>query len=114
MAYEALVGSGRGRAESGRLTTNIVPVGQADRCHWPGTHPAARPLHVTLTAMNLLEQQIAYYRARATEYERGLYSSDEAQALIEQVIERVPPGGDVLELACGTGVWTERLAHHAA
>ena len=64
--------------------------------------------------MNLLEQQIAYYRARAPEYERGLYSSDEAQALIDQVIERVPPGGDVLELACGTGVWTERLAQRAA
>lgn len=64
--------------------------------------------------MNLVEQQIAYYRARAPEYERGLYDTDEAQALIERVVERVPPDGDVLELACGTGVWTERLAHRAA
>lgn len=64
--------------------------------------------------MNLVEQQIAYYRARAPEYERGLYDTDEAQALIERVIERVPPDGDMLELACGTGVWTERLAQRAA
>ncbi len=60
--------------------------------------------------LDLLAEQIAYYRARAPEYERGLYATAEAQALIGDVLQRVPAGQDVLELACGTGVWTERLA----
>jgi demethylmenaquinone methyltransferase/2-methoxy-6-polyprenyl-1,4-benzoquinol methylase len=58
----------------------------------------------------LLAEQIAYYRARAPEYERGLYATAEAQRLLEDVAERIPADVDVLELACGTGVWTERLA----
>lgn len=57
-------------------------------------------------------EQIAYYRARAPEYESGLY--DGVDDAMRRVLERVPPGSDVLELACGTGVWTERLAKRAA
>jgi predicted TPR repeat methyltransferase len=30
------------------------------------------------------------------------------------VVDRIPAGGDPLELACGTGVWTERLVDRAA
>jgi demethylmenaquinone methyltransferase/2-methoxy-6-polyprenyl-1,4-benzoquinol methylase len=63
---------------------------------------------------DLIGEQIAYYQARAPEYEGDLYGTDEAQALIGTVIDRVPAGGDVLELACGTGVWTQRLAGRAA
>jgi 2-polyprenyl-3-methyl-5-hydroxy-6-metoxy-1,4-benzoquinol methylase len=62
---------------------------------------------------DLLAEQIAYYRARAPEYERGLYATAEAQGLIDDVVERIPAGVDLLELACGTGVWTERLARRA-
>lgn len=64
-----------------------------------------------MDAPDLLAEQIAYYRARAPEYERGLYQ--ESGALIREVVEHVPAGTDVVELACGTGVWTERLAERA-
>jgi trans-aconitate methyltransferase len=59
---------------------------------------------------DLLAEQIAYYRARAPEYERGAYVTAEAQELLDVVVERIPADVDLLELACGTGVWTERLA----
>jgi demethylmenaquinone methyltransferase/2-methoxy-6-polyprenyl-1,4-benzoquinol methylase len=62
---------------------------------------------------DLLAEQIAYYRARAPEYERGLYATAEAHALMGEVVERIPSDVDVLEIACGTGVWTEHLATRA-
>lgn len=73
----------------------------------PATGPCQYP---GMDNLDLLAEQIAYYRARAPEYERGLYATAEAQALIGEVLQRVPANVDVLELACGTGVWTERLA----
>jgi demethylmenaquinone methyltransferase/2-methoxy-6-polyprenyl-1,4-benzoquinol methylase len=59
----------------------------------------------------LLDGQLAYYRARAPEYdevygERGFSS-------LTDLVEELPIGGDVLELACGTGQWTVRLARTA-
>jgi SAM-dependent methyltransferase len=75
----------------------------------------------------LLEEQKAYYRARAREYDawwfrRGRYDrGPEANArwfaevaLLEEALERFRPGGDVLELACGTGLWTRHLVRYAA
>ncbi len=70
----------------------------------------------------LLQQQIEYYRARAPEYDdwflrRGRYDrGPEANAdwfadaeLVRAALAGFHPSGDVLELACGTGLWTEAL-----
>lgn len=60
----------------------------------------------------LLAQQLAYYRAGVAEYDRPYATSADLQALLPAVDE-LPVAGDVLELACGTGQWTPRLAARA-
>jgi SAM-dependent methyltransferase len=75
---------------------------------------------------DLLAEQARYYRARAGEYDdwwlrRGRYDrGEEANArwfadsqAVAAALERFAPRGDIVELACGTGLWTERLAPHA-
>jgi SAM-dependent methyltransferase len=57
----------------------------------------------------LLSEQIAYYRARAPEYDEVF--ADRAQW--DRFIDELPINGDVLELACGTGRWTRLLARRA-
>jgi demethylmenaquinone methyltransferase/2-methoxy-6-polyprenyl-1,4-benzoquinol methylase len=57
----------------------------------------------------LLREQVAYYRARAGEYDL-LYEQRADLAAPEEVLDGLPITGDVLELACGTGQWTRILA----
>ncbi|MGW3746246.1 class I SAM-dependent methyltransferase [Streptomyces sp. NPDC005146] len=60
----------------------------------------------------LLAEQMAYYRAGAAEYDRPYAEYEDLQRLLA-VVDDLPIAGDVLELACGTGQWTPRLAARA-
>ncbi|WP_328874191.1 class I SAM-dependent methyltransferase [Streptomyces sp. NBC_00287] len=60
----------------------------------------------------LLAEQIAYYRAGAAEYDRP-YAEHEELRRLPALVDELPIGGDVLELACGTGQWTPLLATRA-
>ncbi|MBO2465811.1 class I SAM-dependent methyltransferase [Actinomadura violacea] len=59
-----------------------------------------------------VREQIAYYRARAGEYDRVYDQRADLRALTP-LVDELPITGDVLELACGTGQWTGRLAARA-
>jgi len=57
-----------------------------------------------------------YYARRADEYER-IYDKSERQADLARLRESIPlllDGRDVLEIACGTGYWTQFVATRAA
>jgi trans-aconitate methyltransferase len=59
----------------------------------------------------LIAEQLDYYRRRAPEYDASLqYDDPSVQAHFSEVLDRFPPRGDTLELACGTGIWTALLA----
>jgi SAM-dependent methyltransferase len=74
-----------------------------------------------------LREQLEYYRARAVEYDQwwlrqGRYDrgaalnaqwSDEAAA-VSSALAAFRPTGRVLELACGTGIWSEQLLPFAS
>lgn len=59
---------------------------------------------------------VAYYRERAREYD-AIYEKPERQKdllVATQLLQRLFAGTNVLEIACGTGYWTERIARTAA
>jgi SAM-dependent methyltransferase len=75
---------------------------------------------------DLLEEQIAYYRARAPEYDDWWFKRGQFQrplevrrrwaaevAELDASLDAFDPRGAVLELAAGTGLWTQRLARTA-
>jgi demethylmenaquinone methyltransferase/2-methoxy-6-polyprenyl-1,4-benzoquinol methylase len=58
----------------------------------------------------LLREQQMYYRRLAPHYDEGYADPFTVDS---QVLDGLPIRGDVLELACGTGRWTSRLAGRA-
>ena len=88
---------------------------------------------MTASQDDLLRQQIEYYRARAHEYDewflrQGRYDhgaeenarwhaeAAEVARALDLALAEAParPGAAALELAAGTGLWTQRLAPHFA
>jgi 2-polyprenyl-3-methyl-5-hydroxy-6-metoxy-1,4-benzoquinol methylase len=64
---------------------------------------------VVVTA-ELLAGQVRYYRQRAPEYDATAYPDGAAlRERIGRLVAAVRPSGDVLEVACGTGMWTGPL-----
>jgi 2-polyprenyl-3-methyl-5-hydroxy-6-metoxy-1,4-benzoquinol methylase len=62
----------------------------------------------------VLAGQIAYYRRRAGEYDATAYGDVTAvQPRIARIVAQLRPTGRVLEIACGTGLWTQPLAEWA-
>ena len=60
---------------------------------------------------DLLASQAGYYRRRAGEYDATAYGDLEAARVrIARLVGEMRPTGTVLEIACGTGLWTESLA----
>jgi len=74
-----------------------------------------------------LREQLDYYRARAHEYDewwlrRGRYDRGAAlnaqwfadASVVTSALKAFAPAGRILELACGSGIWTEKLLPFAS
>lgn len=80
-----------------------------DTYQWPGGIPSGTMMGVV--SDRLIAEQIAYYRQRTDEYDETAYGhSAVTSERIEEIVDGLPPAKSILELACGTGVWTEVLA----
>lgn len=69
-------------------------------------------MNTRVPADPLLAEQVAYYRAVAPEYESLTVPGGGGNEVAE-ALDAFAPAGDVLELACGPGMWTELMLRHA-
>jgi demethylmenaquinone methyltransferase/2-methoxy-6-polyprenyl-1,4-benzoquinol methylase len=88
-----------------------------------GRTEARNLISMDMEEAQLLDRQVAYYRARAGEYDewflrQGRYDRGPEHRAewfaevtkVEETLRSTVQGADVLELACGTGLWTRHLA----
>jgi hypothetical protein len=69
-----------------------------------------RPCDDVRVTDEVLADQVHYYRRRAGEYDVTAYGDvAAARARIARLVAQMRPAGSVLEIACGTGLWTEAL-----
>jgi ubiquinone/menaquinone biosynthesis C-methylase UbiE len=62
----------------------------------------------------LWREQIAFYRRRVGEYDITSYGDlPRAERRIAALVGQLHPAGNALEIACGTGMWTQHLVAHA-
>jgi len=85
------------------------------RSELTGIHGAPHSdILICMSDQALLREQLAYYRRRAPEYDVTAFGDVEAaRRHIAGVVDGLDPRGDVLEIACGTGMWTAELARRA-
>ena len=57
----------------------------------------------------ILDEQIEYYRARAQEYDESISAATDLLAPGKILLRDLGKFDTILELACGTGIWTETL-----
>jgi SAM-dependent methyltransferase len=62
---------------------------------------------------DLLSDQVAYYRARAPEYDATIPNDDLAHGALLEALRALNPTGAVLDLASGTGRLSVELARYA-
>lgn len=64
---------------------------------------------IAIMKNNIIDDQIEYYRARAGEYDETTASFTDAFTPAKTMLKELGRFDHILELACGTGFWTESL-----
>jgi 2-polyprenyl-3-methyl-5-hydroxy-6-metoxy-1,4-benzoquinol methylase len=104
-------------ARPGSILTGTcsVMVRARRRCGGPGRRRLSASLCDDVRVTDeVLADQVDYYRRRAGEYDMTAYGDvAAARARIARLAAKIRPAGSVLEIACGTGLWTEALARWA-
>ncbi len=63
-----------------------------------------------MTDQRIFDEQTGFYRARASEYDQSLATRDQLET-VKQSLRTMGPFDDIVELACGTGLWTQELVN---